>query len=218
MGARSALLPGMWSNPQSSEVYQERLKSFSPPYCANPRCVAHNREKASPDLFRQHAKKKIQRFPYLVIRYRCRLCGTTFASSFFTLSYRDKLNDHYEKIEELRSSNWSKRRVARFLGCAEDTVKRKVQKLARWTLLRMAQDASLAINESIAFDGLENFSFSQFDPNNLNHAVGRESYYIYDFNLAPMNRKGRMSPRQKAKKKALEEKHGPYPKNEQAHL
>lgn len=63
----------------------------------------------------------------------------------------------------------------------------------------------------MAYDGLENFSFSQYDPNNVNHAVGKESYFIWDFELAPMNRKGRMSPSQVGRLKRIEREHGRYP-------
>jgi len=84
--------------------------------------------------------------------------------------------------------------------------------MARWALLAWAKDLEkVSIQESVAFDGLENFSFSQYEPNNINHAVGRESLFVYDFNLSAMNRKGRMSQRQKKRKKKLEEKHGRFP-------
>lgn len=78
----------------------------------------------------------------------------------------------------------------------------------------LARDSeNLRISESIAYDGLENFSYSQFDPNNINHAVGRESLYIYDFNFSPLNRKGRMSGRQQLRGRELEKIHGKYPKD-----
>jgi hypothetical protein len=93
-------------------------------------------------------------------------------------------------------------------------VRRRKRKIVRWALLEWARDVEgLKISEGVAFDGLENFAFSQFDPNNLNHAVGKKSFFIYDFNLSSMNRKGRMSPRQKKKKILLEEIYGKYPGN-----
>jgi len=71
----------------------------------------------------------------------------------------------------------------------------------------------LKIAEPIVYDGLENFSYSQYDPNNVNHAVGKNSLFTYDFNLAPLNRKGRMSLRQESKKKELNRKFGSYPRD-----
>ncbi|RYZ99877.1 MAG: hypothetical protein EOP11_18930, partial [Proteobacteria bacterium] len=101
--------------------------------------------------------------------------------------------------------------VAKKLKISEDTVRRRKKKLTRWALVRMAKDQEgIRLKESVAFDGLENFAYSQYDPNNLNHAVGRESYYVYDFNLSIMNRKGAISPRQERIKNRLEEEYGKY--------
>jgi transposase-like protein len=202
----------MWSNPPSSSIVQDRLRKFIPPYCPSPGCKFHNPDRQELGNFRLHDSRPILRFPYLVIRYRCKNCRATFSSSFFSLSFRDKKNDIYEKIEELRYRGVPKSGIAEVLKIDEDTVRRKLKKMARWTLLKLAKDQeSMRIKEPVAFDGLENFSFSQYDPNNLNHAVGKESYYIYDFNLSPMNRKGLMSHRQKVRSRILEEKYGKYP-------
>lgn len=66
------------------------------------------------------------------------------------------------------------------------------------------------ILEAIAYDGLENFAGSQYDPNNIQHAIGSESLFIYDFNFAPLNRKGRISPWQKRRLAEIEAKQGRY--------
>jgi AraC-like DNA-binding protein len=154
------------------------------------------------------------RFPYLVFRYRCKSCRRVFSSSFFELGYWDKKDDLYEEIFDLHNKGFSKRATAEFLKCSEETVRRKLKKMTRQTLLRCARDLrQVKVKEPIAYDGIENFSFSQFDPNNVNHAVGKETFFVYDFNFAPLNRKGRMSPRQKKKKRRLEEIHGKYPTN-----
>jgi hypothetical protein len=104
--------------------------------------------------------------------------------------------------------------MARLLGCSEFTIRQRLIKLSRWGLLIHAKlTEKLKIKEPIVYDGLENFSFSQFDPNNINHAVGKDTLFVYDFNFAPMNRKGRMSPRQQAKSRLLENKFGIYKPN-----
>lgn len=69
------------------------------------------------------------------------------------------------------------------------------------------------LDEAICYDGLENFAGTQYDPNYINQAVGDKSLFIYDFNFAPLNRKGRMSDRQKVKNKELEVREGAYPRN-----
>lgn len=62
---------------------------------------------------------------------------------------------------------------------------------------------SLKLEEFICYDGLENFAKSQFEPNYINQAVGFNSLFIYDFNTAILNRKGRTSDRQKLKRDEL---------------
>ena len=86
--------------------------------------------------------------------------------------------------------------------------------MARWTELKHAKlSGELKVKEPLVYDGLENFAFSQYDPNNLNHAVGKRSLFIYDFNLCTFNRKGLMSPRQKIRKQVLDTEFGPYAKD-----
>jgi IS1 family transposase len=163
--------------------------------------------------FRRNGQRKIQRFPYVTLRFICIKCGISFSSSFFSLSFRDHLDDIYEEIFDLHCMGVPKRTIAKRVGCSEASIRQKVSKLARWSLARLGRDMSrVRIDEPIAYDGLENFSFSQYDPNNLNHAIGKLSHYTYDFNFSPMNRKGRMSERQVLKKRRLEEEYGFYPK------
>jgi hypothetical protein len=82
---------------------------------------------------------------------------------------------------------------------------------AQGLLIQAKKTENLKIAESVAYDGIENFAGSQYDPNYINHAIGRETYFLYDFNFSPLNRKGRMSQRQKVIKKKIENKSGRYP-------
>ncbi len=80
-------------------------------------------------------------------------------------------------------------------------------------MLQAQRAKDLKIRESVAYDGLENFCASQYEPNNINHVVGRESYFLYDFNFSPLNRKGRMSHNQRLQDRRLAKIHGRYPRN-----
>src|SRR5690606_37400770 len=156
-------------------------------------------------FFTHHGKKEIKRFPYLCIRFRCLDCDKTFSSSFFSLHYRQKVWGLNETISFLHEHGVSKRAIARRVDHDERLVRRRIIKMAKWSLLKHAKlTENLEIYEPIVYDGVENFSFSQYDPNNVNHAVGKFSLFTYDFNFCPINRKGRMSPRQKEKKAHLE--------------
>lgn len=91
-------------------------------------------------------------------------------------------------------------------------VRTRLRNMARFAELKNAKlSQELKIEEPIVYDGLENFSFSQYDPNNINHAVGKNSLFTYDYNFSPINRKGRMSDRQKGRKQHLEKQFGKYP-------
>ncbi len=206
----------MWSNPPGSAQVEASLERFKPPYCPNHLCQYHHKKNLPNEPFFLHrGKRSVQRFPYVTMRYTCKHCLYNFSSSFFSLSYKDKKPDEYEKIFTLCRKGVSNWEIAFFLKCQEKTVRVKKSKIARWLLLHQAQDlASIRIQEPVVFDGLENFSYSQYDPNNINHVVGKDSLFTYDFSFSPMNRKGRMSLRQQKIKKELEKIHGPYPKGE----
>lgn len=202
----------MWTNNSSLQKIREKSDGFTPPFCAKPDCEWHMPGAAPREnAFQKYGVNKIQRWPYFNQRYFCNNCERTFVQSFFTLSYRDKRQDTYEEIHDLLLLGASGRAIAKKFKIDEDTVRRKKKKLARWALLYWAKDLEkIKIRESVAYDGLENFSYSQYDPNNINHAVGRESLFVYDFNLSPMNRKGVMSDRQKVINKKLVNYHGKY--------
>ena len=203
----------MWSNQKSSKVVVDRSLRARPPYCPNEKCPWHFEEAAKRDgKFVLYGSRPMARYPYISVRFRCGNCLKVFASSFFSLSYRDRTASTYEEIFDLHHKGHSCRQIAEFFKCSLDTVLRRLAEVERQALLIQAKKtAGFQIKESIAYDGVENFSFSQFDPNNINHAVGRESYFVYDFNFSPMNRKGRTSPYQVRRKRELENKFGRYP-------
>lgn len=146
-------------------------------------------------------------------RLRCRLCRHRFSQNAHSLSYRQKKVDRAlnSKILQLFLLGTSNRQIARAQQISEECVRRRLDRLAKRALIfhhQMMQ--SIRIDEPIAFDGLENFAGSQYDPNNIQQAIGAESLFVYDFNFAPLNRKGRMSNWQKVKLAKIEEQYGRY--------
>ena len=185
-----------------------------PPYCPNPHCRWHALDLAgSEGCFWRFGARRVNRFPYRTRRYQCARCGKVFSDSVFYLFYRDRTEPTYAEIFRGHTSGKTRRDIAVDLGCSLDTVQRRFRELAAQGLLIQAhKTAQTEVKESVAYDGIENFAFSQYDPNNINHVVGRESLFLYDFNFSPLNRKGRMSPRQVLRKRQLENLHGPYPR------
>jgi transposase-like protein len=191
-----------------------RERTFTPPYCPRSVCKNHLPEKARPGFFALHAKNSILRFPYVSVRFRCRDCGKTFSASFFQLHYQQKIWGLDEKVLFCHDHGISKRATARFVGHDERFVRRRLIRLAKWGLLRHVKlTGDLKIQEPIVYDGLENFSFSQYEPNNINHAVGKNSLFTYDFNFCPLNRKGMMTNFQANRKAQLEREHGAFPRD-----
>lgn len=186
--------------------------ALEPPYCPNFRCKNH--QAPLPKFWINYGSRKIKRFPYQTRRYGCKSCGKVFSGSYFFLYFRARRWGENKEIHRLHCLGVSKREIARQLNCNERMVRRRIVKLARWALLKHAEfTQELKIEEEIVYDGIENFSFSQYDPNNLNHAVGKRSLFTYDFNFCPINRKGRMSPAQVLRKREIEREKGSYPRD-----
>lgn len=146
-------------------------------------------------------------------RFRCLKCRRRFnenASSFnFGLRKADTaLNS---KIFYMCLQNLSNRGIAKAYYISEHCVRIRLKRMARSAMIfhdQMLKDKR--ISEEVCFDGLENFAGSQYDVNNIQQAIGRDSLFIYDFNYAPLNRKGRMSHWQKQRLKEIEAEFGRY--------
>lgn len=184
-----------------------------PPYCPNPACSWHHQAVCRIEgRFYCNGSRKVSRFPYITRRFECGRCGKHFSDSIFHLFYRDRTEPTYHRIFEAHRNCTSRRAISCELKCSLDTVQRRFKEMAAQGLLIQAKKAEkLKIAGSVAYDGLENFAGSQYDPNYINHVVGRETLFLYDFNFAPLNRKGRMSQRQKIVKRQIENRRGRYP-------
>lgn len=146
-------------------------------------------------------------------RYKCTLCGMKFCENFDKLHYRLKHKDPSlnSKIFVFFIHGLSTRKIARLLEISPHSTRIRLKRLSQRALeFHLQQTSKLSITEPICFDGLENFAVSQYEPNNINQAIGRDSLFIYDFNFAPLNRKGRTSLFQKLKLSQLIAKQGRF--------
>ncbi len=146
-------------------------------------------------------------------RYRCLDCQRSFTETLGRMNFRFKKADPAlsAKILSLHFHGTSNRAIARTLNVSEHAVRIRLWHLAR-RALQFHHDVTrhLKIKESVCYDGLENFAGSQYDPNNINQLIGRDSLFIYDFNFSSLNRKGYISPWQKKRLAELEREHGRY--------
>ncbi len=145
-------------------------------------------------------------------RFRCHNCKRKFSDSTFKLNYRYQIRGHANaRIFHASVHNRSNRSIARELGTSESLVRSRLLRLARVALLKHHHILeSLQINEDLAYDGLENFAGSQFEPNYINQVVGSKTLFAYYFNFAPLNRKGRISPWQANKNTNIQRDKGRF--------
>ncbi len=163
-------------------------------------------------FYRLNGWGKLKTYPFRNRKYQCLHCRRNFCYSVFKLDYRAKLRgDISSKIFDLLNTGASNRHIGRKLGCSENTVRNKLIDMSQWILTKHARFMKdIKIQEPVAYDGLENFSSSQYEPNHIQQCIGTKSLFTYDFNYAPLNRKGRMSDRQKRIRSEMEGLHGRY--------
>ena len=146
-------------------------------------------------------------------RHRCKSCGRRFCSTTRTLLHYLKKKDPALNAKIFHSCvrGVSNRSIGRDQYVSEHCVRGRLKRLARQALSFQSQSCKgLKIGETLCFDGLENFAGTQYDPNNIQQAVGRDSLFIYDFNFCGLNRKGRTSPWQKRRLAEIEADKGRY--------
>jgi transposase-like protein len=172
--------------------------NYSTPACPYKGCSATSQHIVSIGFSRPVACLKGARRQ----RFRCNCCHRNFSDNTLKLSFRLKHHDPAlnSKIFAYCLMGLSNRKISRILVISEHLVRIRLHRMAQQALSFHHQcSAHISIHEALAFDGLENFALSQYEPNNIQQAIGRNSLFIYDFNFASLNRKGRMSVWQKQK-------------------
>ncbi len=150
-------------------------------------------------------------------RFLCCGCRLSFSENYFQMNYRYRHKDQAlsSKIFMAMIGGMPNRRIAKMLDISEHCVRIRLHRLVQAGLVFQNELVQRhGIREAVCYDGLENFSFSQYEPNNINQAIGRDSLFIYDFNYASLNRKGRTSEWQKRRLAEIEAEQGRYnPRN-----
>ncbi len=146
-------------------------------------------------------------------RYKCRTCARRFSENHRSLNFRLKKKDPALNAKIFMASirGLSNRSIGIDYYVSEHCVRIRLKRLAQRALVfHSSIQKGLKIAEFICFDGLENFAGSQYEPNNIHQAIGRDSLFIYDFNFAPLNRKGRMSIWQKKRNQVIQAEKGRF--------
>ncbi len=147
-------------------------------------------------------------------RFRCVECGRRFNDNVDSFYFNLRKNNTHlnAQILGLNQHGLSNRSIASLVHVSEHCVRGRLKRLAQralefqWEKLQCLN----GIREPVVIDGLENFAGSQYDPNNINQAIGYDSLFIYDYNYVGLNRKGRMSDWQKNRLKEIVKERGRY--------
>jgi len=182
-----------------------------PPYCPNPHCLFHFGTDSK--FYVKNGFSKTEKAPFFNQRFKCSRCKIQFSSNTFGLDYRKRAARLSERILHYSMHGMSNNSIARLLKTAEGTVRDRIKEMSRQSLFFEKEKSPKTINEDVAYDGFETFTFSQFSPCYINTAVGSHSMFIYHNTFSPLNRKGRMTNEQKIKNRELILKHGLYPQS-----
>jgi transposase-like protein len=175
----------------------------NPPFCPNRDCPNHqNHEQSSTWFIRSGTFKS--NISNSIQRYKCKSCGMRFSSQSFSLDFAVKKKLPYPYILNQLKSAAGIRDIARDLRVAPDTVINRISRLARQaTAIHSKLKSSIKLKEDLVADGFESFVVSQYFPNNIHLLAGKDSQYLYAFDYAHMNRKGRMTEKQKKMSRIL---------------
>jgi len=185
--------------------------NWVPPHCPNPNCLYFN-------TFSREWPYKRKGFylreasPHRIQRFTCLACRRHFSTQTFSTSYWQKRPELSKRILMSVVGCMCNRQMARALGCSPDTVAHHVARLGRHCLLIQARELHrIPPLDAIAIDGFETFEWSQYFPFHHNVAVDVGSGYFLYHTDSPLRRKGRMRPRQKARRAQLEQTLGRAP-------
>ena len=183
---------------------------FAPRFCPNPTCSFHHHPPAG--FARRHGRYHCWARGGPVLRYRCTGCRKTFSFATFRYSYRQKKPHVDATLMRLLCSGVSLRAAARLLGINRKTVFDKLQRLAvHGARLHQALMSRARLEGHFQLDELETFETNRFQPVTVPLLIEKHSYFHVSWAVAPMRRKGRMTPAQKKIRDVHESLHGRRP-------
>jgi transposase-like protein len=182
-----------------------------PPHCPNPNCQFFNTFSGNWPYKRKGFYSR-QASPRRIQRFTCLACGRHFSTQTFSTSYWQKRPELLSSIVMLVVGCMGNRQISRALRCSPETVAHQVSRLGRHCLLIQTRELQrLPTLHEVAIDGFETFEWSQYFPFHHNVAVDVASGYFLYHTDSPLRRKGRMRPRQKARRAELEQTLGRAP-------
>lgn len=188
-------------------VMPRRAGGFAPPHCPNPGCRFHGDPCGW--SWRRHGSFATRVSPQGIPRFRCLACGRTFSTQTFSCTYWLRRPELLVPLHDSLVACAALRQAARHLACAPSSLQRQASRLGRHAILFSELNRpAKPPDETLALDGFVTFEFSQYWPFELEFVVGVTSRFVYSFTQAELRRSGRMTARQRVRRRILEARHG----------
>jgi transposase-like protein len=180
----------------------------APPHCPYPHCPSHAQPTA-PWRWARAGFYTRRAAPQRIQRYRCGHCGGYFSDQTFSTTYWLKRPALLPEVFHALTHCTGFRQLARKHGGSPQTFQRHALRLGRHALLfHELHRPRGPLAEPLVLDGLRTFEFSQYHPSEFHLLLGQDSDYTYGFTHSELRRSGRMTARQRARREAIERRHG----------
>jgi transposase-like protein len=175
-----------------------------PPFCPRPSCRFHSHPPSSLKWYDEAGHYYTNAFGE-VQRFQCKHCGKGFSTQTFSIDYYSKRTIPYKKLLNHLITTSSIRDMARDFSVSTDVIGNKLGRLSRNCIAALQQlQREVRLGESVAADGFESFTVSQFFPCHINLLAGSQTQLVYWFDYVTLRRKGRMTDEQKEERKKIE--------------
>jgi hypothetical protein len=145
-----------------------------------------------------------------VQRFRCRLCGRRFSRQSFRADRQHKKPHLNAAFLQLMVSGVALRQAARILRVARRTIEHRFAWLAAHAAAFHAH-RRVGLEGPFMLDELETFEANRYQPVTVPVLIQPRGLFLVAAEVAPLRRKGRMTPRQRRRRAAHEARHGRRP-------
>ena len=189
----------------------EETTRFIPPFCPDPECQYHDKRICIGILWWIHRGFYATQTKGPIQRYRCKKCGRSFTERiFYTDYYAKRIDIDLKDLLFHYCNGFSQRALADHYKCTTRTIAHKLQIISRQAMAAITEaNSHIRTNEDIAIDGMQNFTGSQYQPNNYTIAVGQWSQYISMVTQVIFRRGGNMNKYQR-RQRALHDLQGQW--------
>ena len=181
---------------------------FTPLYCPNRKCVAHDPpgDRFFIRIGSYHPKCR----PHPVPRFQCRRCRRTFSRQTFRIDYRDHRPHVNGEVLSMLASGVGLRQIAREIRMSKRCLELKARKIA-WHLRKLHHNLMGKFRDGCGFalDELETFEVCRSTrPLTAPVLIEQESTFVVDARASPIPPSGRMTRARRRRIEAEEQKRG----------